>query len=188
MQGQLDSDLTELGRAQAEINARMLARADIEALFCSPLGRARTSAEIINQYLALPIRSDPRIKEWNCGDWSGRAFEEVATRWAVEWAAYEADRYYYRGPHCENYPDMIGRVSPFLTELLAHPARNVAVVSHGLIGRIMVGTLLDFDVTTMLSFHQPNAVVYRVTIEHEKRSLDHFVAGVGPMPGIVPRD
>lgn len=188
MQGQLDSALTERGREQTEINARVLAGTGIEALFCSPLGRARSSAEIINRHLQLSICSEPRIREWNCGDWSGHRFDVVAARWAGQWAAFEADRYHYRGPNCENYPDMIARVAPFLTELLEHPAPRIAVVSHGLIGRIMVGTLLDFDPPTMMAFHQPNEVVYRVTVERGQSSVAHFIAGVGPLPGIVPRD
>jgi probable phosphoglycerate mutase len=187
MQGQLESDLTARGRQQTEVNARVLAGLGIEALYCSPLGRAKQSAAIINRRFNLPIRCDERIKEWDCGDWSGELYTDVQTRWADEWAAYLADRFHYRGPKCENYPDMIARVRPFLDELLRGSAQSIAVVSHGMIGRVMVSTLLGYDPPATLGFHQPNDVLYRVILRDETAAVDYYAAGAGPFPGVLPR-
>jgi broad specificity phosphatase PhoE len=188
MQGQLDSALDELGVRQTEINGRLLAGFGIESLYSSPLDRARRSAQIISRRLNLPIRYDDRIKEWDCGDWSGYLYQEVQMRWAEEWAALQADRFHYRGPNCENYPDMIERAAPFLQELLTHPARNIAVVSHGVIGRVMIATLLGLDENATLDFRQPNDVLYRVTLADGCASVDHYAAGEGPFGGLVPRE
>jgi probable phosphoglycerate mutase len=187
MQGQLESDLTTRGREQTEVNARVLADLGIEALYSSPLARARQSAAIINRHFDLAIRYDVRIKEWDCGDWSGELHEDVQTKWANQWAAYQADRFHYRGPNCENYPDMIARVRPFLDELMSDAAQSIAVVSHGMIGRVMVSTLLGYDEQGTLGFHQPNDVLYRVTLGNPIATVDHFAAGAGPFPGVVPR-
>ena len=35
-------------------------------------------------------------------------------KWAEEFNAWQEDQFHYRGPNCENYPDMIERVAPFL--------------------------------------------------------------------------
>lgn len=187
MQGQLESDLTARGREQTEVNARVLAALGIEALYSSPLARARQSAAIINRHFDLAIRYDDRIKEWHCGDWSGERYEDVQAKWAEQWAAYQADRFHYRGPNCENYPDMITRVRPFLDELLCEAAQRIVVVSHGMIGRVMVSTLLGYDEPATLGFHQPNDVLYRVTLGNPKGTVDHFAAGAGPFPGVMPR-
>jgi broad specificity phosphatase PhoE len=187
MQGQLESDLTARGREQTEVNARVLAALGIEALYSSPLARARQSAAIINRHFDLAIRYDDRIKEWHCGDWSGERYEDVQAKWAEQWAAYQADRFHYRGPNCENYPDMITRVRPFLDELLCEAAQRIAVVSHGMIGRVMVSTLLGYDEPATLGFHQPNDVLYRVRLANQLATVDHFAAGGGPFPGVMPR-
>jgi broad specificity phosphatase PhoE len=184
MQGQWNSDLNDLGRTQADVNGRLLAGLDIHTLFASPLDRTRQTAEIVNRHLDVPVAFDERIKEWDCGDWSGHLYAEVKAKWADEWAALEADRFHYRGPNCENYPDMIHRSTPFLDELRAHPAENIAIVSHGMIGRVMVATLLGFDEAQTLSFHQGNDVVFRVTLRDELVVVDHYVAGEGPFGGI----
>jgi broad specificity phosphatase PhoE len=187
MQGQQDSALSELGREQSEVNGRLLARLGIESLYSSTLERARCSAEIINRFLRLPIVYDDRLKEWDCVDWSGHLYSEVARRWPAEWAAFEADRFHYRGPNCENYPDMSERCSPFLEALLAEAVTNVAVVSHGVVGRVMIAMLLGLDESTTLAFRQPNDVVYRVRLSAGAASGDHYVGGSGPYEGLVLR-
>jgi broad specificity phosphatase PhoE len=82
---------------------------------------------------------------------------------------------------------MIARVRPFLDELLGIPARNIAVVSHGMIGRVMVSTLLGYDEQETLGFHQPNDVMYRVTLGGDAAAVDHYSAGAGPFPGVLLR-
>jgi len=187
MQGQLESDLSELGRRQSDVNGRLLATRGVEALYASPLSRARQSAEIIASHVNLPILCDDRLKEWNCGDWSGHYYDDVKSRWREQWAALQAEPYHYRGPNCENYPDMIARVAPFLEALRGHPARTLAVVSHGIIGRVMISTLLALDERGTLGFRQPNDVVYRVTFAAQRASVDHFIGGEGPFEGVVAR-
>lgn len=188
MQGQWNSDLNELGRSQADVNGRLLAGLDIDVIFASPLDRTRQTAEIVNSHLDVSVTYDDRIMEWDCGDWSGHMYADIKTRWADEWAALEADRFHYRGPNCENYPDMIRRSTPFLEEVREHPAANIAIVSHGMIGRVMVSTLLGFDEARTLSFHQDNDVVFRVTLRDDQVVVDHYVGGEGPFGGIHAAD
>ena len=190
MQGQKNSDLNDVGRAQADVHGRFLSDLGIDAIYASPLERARQTVEIVRRHVDLEPQFDARIMEWDCGEWSGHLRADVARHWPDEWAALGADPYHYRGPGCENYPDMIARARPFLIELLESAASNIAVISHGMIGRVMVGNLMRFDETQMISFRQPNDVIYRVRLaglSGESTLLDRFVAGEGPFEGVVPR-
>lgn len=192
MQGQMNSSLTTLGRAQSETNARLLANFNVQALIASPLDRARETAEIIRQHIDIEANYDRRIMEWDCGDWSGHLHEDVKRRWPHEWAAFEADRFNYRGPNCENYPDMRERAAPFVEELTSLPVRNIAVVSHGLIGRVMIGLLMGFSETEILSFSQPNDVIYRVReLKYGRakfdRKLHYYQSADGPFEGVIER-
>ena len=187
MQGQWNSDLNELGREQADRNGRFLASLDIEHIVASPLDRTRQTAEIINQHLNLDITYDERIMEWHCGDWSGEMWDEVADKWPEEFAAWQADQFNYRGPNCENYPDMIDRARPFLEELLSLESSRIAIVSHGMIGRVMVGTLLEMSPDEMVSFSQPNDVVFHLTMTENNYATQHYIGGDGPHPGLPPR-
>ena len=187
MQGQWNSDLNELGREQADLNGRFLASLDSEYLVASPLDRTRQTAEIINQYLDLKIAFDDRIMEWDCGDWSGEMWDEVAERWPAEFSAWQADQFHYRGPNCENYPDMIDRAQPFLEELHNLEHKRVAVISHGMIGRVMVGALLDMNVDEMFAFGQSNDTVFHLSQTEDSYTTQHYIGGDGPHPGLPPR-
>lgn len=188
MQGQWNSDLNDLGRTQADINGKFLASIGIQHLVASPLDRTRQTAEIINEHLDLPVNYDPRIMEWDCGDWSGEMWDEVGKKWPESFAAWQADPYGYRGPNCENYPDMIKRARPFLDEILQLDCENIAIVSHGMIGRVMVSTLLEHSPEEMFNYGQTNDTIFHLAqSDSAAYAVQHFVSGDGPHAGLPPR-
>lgn len=186
MQGQWNSDLNDLGRQQADINGRFLAGLNIEHIVASPLDRTRQTAEIINKHLDVSLEFDDRIKEWDCGDWSGEMWDEVAEKWPIEFSEWQANRFHYRGPNCENYPDMIERAHPFLEEIINIEHKKVAIVSHGIIGRIMVSVLLGHTEEEMFQFSQSNDTIFHLVQVGEGFHTQHFVSGDGPYPGLPP--
>ena len=62
--------LTELGRRQAEALAPRMALNGVNEIYCSPLRRARQTAQPTADLLGLPVR----IEEWMSEDW---AFHEM---------------------------------------------------------------------------------------------------------------
>ena len=187
MQGQMNSDLSELGKSQAHAHGKFLSTLDIEYLVASPLDRTCQTAAIINQYLNLNIKYDDRIKEWDCGDWSGEIWNELREKWPEEFRAWQADPYYYHGPNGENYPDMIERTEPFLSELKQLPLQRIAIVSHGVIGRVMVGYLLGFSAEQAISFSQANETIIQLSEHSYGYTSCHFNRGEGPLRGLPPR-
>lgn len=188
MQGQWNSDLNERGRGHADINGQLLSKLSIDALYVSPLDRTRQTAEIINQYLKLDPVFDDRIMEWDCGDWSGEMYADIRVKWAEEWQALEADRYNFRAPNGENYPDMLERSKPFVEELLASDHTNIAIVSHGMIGKVMAAYLMNYNAPETLDIHQQNDTVFRVELDGDKRDIAHFLSGKGPFEGLPVND
>ncbi len=185
MQGQWNSDLNDLGRSQAATNGQLMSSLGIEALYASPLDRTRQTAAIINRSLDLPVTFDDRLMEWNCGDWSGHLYAEVAERWPAEWAALQADRFHFRGPNCENYPDMIDRAAPLLKSIVSQPETRIAIVSHGMIGKAMIGHLMGMDPEAILAIHQANDVVMALSQHDDGWHATHFKGGKGPFDGLV---
>lgn len=187
MQGQWNSNLNELGRQQAKTNADFLAGCSIEYMVASPLDRTRQTADLIDDRLKLGYQVDDRLKEWDCGDWSGEMWDTISDKWPAEFSAWQSDQFYYRGPGAENYPDMIARAQPFLSELMTTEFTKIAIVSHGMIGRVMIGTLLSMSPEEMLSFSQSNDTVIRVTVDDECYVPEYFMGGAGPHAGLPPR-
>ena len=184
MQGQWNSNLSDKGREHADVNGQLLSRLGIEALYVSPLDRTRQTAEIINAYLNLAPVFDPRIMEWHCGDWSGEMYADIPVKWPEEWAGLETNRFHYRPPNGENYPDMFERSIPFVDELLATEHSNIAVVSHGMIGKVMFSYLMGYAPDQTLAIQQHNDMVFRVTVVGNQREISYFSEGRGPCPGL----
>ena len=188
MQGQWNSNLNESGKGHADTNGKLLKGLNIDAMYVSPLDRTRQTAEIINQHVNLEPIFDDRIMEWDTGDWSGEMYAEIPNKWPDEWRQLEADRYHFRPPNGENYPDMLARSKPFVHELLESEHSNIAIVSHGLIGKVMFSYLMGYAPPQILGIHQHNDMVFRVSVEGDKRTIDHYMAGKGPYPDLPAHD
>jgi broad specificity phosphatase PhoE len=76
-QGHLPVPLDDVGRQQARELARVAAQREWAALLCSPLARARETAEIVGAAIGHHPIADARFAETDCGDWTDRTFDEV---------------------------------------------------------------------------------------------------------------
>ena len=72
--GITDIPLTDKGREQARITAAKILEMGIKAdeIWCSPLKRARETAEIIAGITGFPLRVEPRLIEQNFGSYEGK--------------------------------------------------------------------------------------------------------------------
>lgn len=76
-QGHLPVPLDDTGREQARALARVAAEREWAALVCSPLARARETAEIVGAAIGHHPIADARLAETDCGDWTDRTFDAV---------------------------------------------------------------------------------------------------------------
>ena len=76
-QGHLPVPLNEHGREQAHELARLAATRDWATLICSPLARARETAEIVGAAIGHHPIDDARFAETDCGDWTDLTFDAV---------------------------------------------------------------------------------------------------------------
>ena len=63
IQGHTDIPLNEQGKKQAEEQAKKLIDLNIRQIISSDLLRTKQTAEIINQYIHVPISFDTRLRE-----------------------------------------------------------------------------------------------------------------------------
>lgn len=73
--GMTDVPLNDAGRRQAEAAAKALAGLGIDAIFASPLRRARDTAEYVAQRLGLPVSIIDEIAERHWGEFEGQPKE-----------------------------------------------------------------------------------------------------------------
>lgn len=158
IQGQLESDLSELGRSQAASNGRRLReiRPDIETLpfVASPLRRCRNTMEIVRSQLGLDhedYATDDRLKEIHFGFLQDTLWPDFTTNHPAEAAARAADPFNWRPDGGESYADLAARASRWLAEI----DQDTVVVSHGGISRALRGLLYDFTPTEITELKVP---------------------------------
>ena len=117
------------GRAQAQALAARLADVPINAIYSSPLERARqTAAPLAQQHQLEPIISDDFL-EIDFGHWTNRTFQELAGEPAFQ--RFNSFRSHTRIPGGELMLEAQARIVAGLGRLCArHPGATVAVVSH----------------------------------------------------------
>jgi len=77
IQGQNDSELTTMGRQQANAWGRRLKEQPFDRILSSDLGRAVATAQEINYSLQIPMDTTPAIRELDWGDWTGKRIQEI---------------------------------------------------------------------------------------------------------------
>jgi probable phosphoglycerate mutase len=161
-QGQLDSPLTRGGVGQAHRHAAMLRPHAVDGIFTSPLGRARTTADIIGGHLKLPVMVIDELAEVHHGRFAGLTGEEINARYPDDWRQRSTDKFRWTFPDGESYADADVRAGHALTQICRCHARRPLVVSHEMIGRMLHRHLLGLDPYEALARVQPNDVIFRI--------------------------
>jgi len=153
MQGQIDTDLTDLGRAQALAAAEVLAKRQPLLIVSSDLRRAFDTAATLGHCCEVPVRKDPRLRETHLGDWQGLTHEQVdAAAPGARFAWRDDATWAPRGG--ESRVDVADRSVPLVDELVAGEPewgfddsdRPVVLVAHGGLIAALTAVLLDLPV------------------------------------------
>jgi broad specificity phosphatase PhoE len=148
IQGWDDQPLTDVGRAQAVALARHLAdRYNVCSLYCSPLLRARETAEIIAGQLGLTVQCDDRLKEHDCGAITGMCFEEVAAHFPEVARGWREDARRTPIPGEEGIVVFQQRVLSAMEEIAGSHGETdtLAIIAHGGTLSAYVAGLLGLD-------------------------------------------
>jgi glucosyl-3-phosphoglycerate phosphatase len=153
MQGQLDTDLSDLGRNQAVAAAEVLAKRQPLLIVSSDLRRALDTAVALGERSGLPVEVDTRLRETHLGDWQNLNHVEVDAKWPGARLAWRNDATW--APHGgESRVDVAERGLPLVRELIVdqtewgtdEPERPVVLVAHGGLIAALTAALLKLPV------------------------------------------
>lgn len=148
MQGHLDTDLTDLGRRQADLAARELATLRPHRIVTSDLRRAHDTARALGTHAEVPVETDPRLRETHLGDWQGLSHTDIDASSPGIREAWRSDSE-FRPPGGESRLDVAARARPLVEELLsdaAWTADPVVLVAHGGTIAALTASLLGLPV------------------------------------------
>jgi probable phosphoglycerate mutase len=149
IQGQLDTELTPTGVAQAVAAAARLAELRPDVIVSSDLRRALDTAAPLAAATGLTVRTDSRLRERYFGAWQGLTNAEAQERHPQEYARWRAGQP-VDGCDVEEVDDLGKRASTALREAAElAPGGTVVVVSHGGTAKYGTVALLGWPTTVL---------------------------------------
>jgi broad specificity phosphatase PhoE len=131
--GRTDTPMRAEGAEQIARLVPLLASGPPDAIYSSPLRRARQSAAIIASHFDLESRPAAALREIDFGDWEGRTLAELRAAHPHELERWLANPAAFAPPNAESVASLCGRVSDFLSELLRQNEtwETCRLVTHG---------------------------------------------------------
>lgn len=147
--GTLDIPCSEQGLEEARIAVKNINYPEYDKYYCSPLLRAKQTADILFPYKNMLY--DSRLRERGLGIWEGidkhsveRNFPEAFINGSLKFQC--------KPQEGEPYTDSIRRALSFLEEIVQYPdGYRIVALSHNGILRIIIGLLTQTDLE--LVFH-----------------------------------
>ena len=122
--------LSDAGRAQAlAVAERLGAVRSIDAIYASPLERARETAAPLSKALKMAVRIERGLVECEFGEWTGRNLKDLYK--LPEWSAVQRYPSGFRFPGGESFAEMQTRITGAISKLQErHRGGTVAMFSH----------------------------------------------------------
>jgi probable phosphoglycerate mutase len=144
--GATDVLLSQEGEQQASCLARRLASLELAAVYASPLRRTMRTAGILAAPHQLTVAAEDGLREISHGRWEQRTRAEVEAAFPEEYKDWEDDPFTFAPLGGESGLGVLARALPTLRSIVSrHLGKTVLVVSHKATIRLLLGSILGFD-------------------------------------------
>lgn len=172
--GQTDRPLSALGKQQATLLKAIFSQVPLDNIYCSDLGRARLTADIIaSPHPIVPIARG-ELRELNMGAWEGRTFSEIRAKYPKEFKERGEDIANYRPPRGENFADCSKRVIPVFESLTKSEESTILIVGHAGVNRVILCRVLGIPLDNLFRLEQSYGCVNLICKEGSEYRLKYL--------------
>jgi len=152
--GTMDVNLDEVGVKQAELLGKYLSNWELEAIYCSPLRRALDTANIIARYQKVCIYIAEGLIDFDYGKWQSLPEQEAKRLYPALHNQWHNNPHKVRMPGGESLKDVRRRAIEVINEALSRHKGNVVLVSHRVVNKVLICSLLGLDNSHFWNIHQ----------------------------------
>lgn len=158
LQGRTDIPLNEEGRKMAERAGREYGDIPLDVCYCSPLSRARETAEILLQERHIPIIIDERLQEMGFGIYEGTENSFQIPDCPINTLFREPEKYrpVEKG---ESLEELYARTGAFIREIIEpglEREENILIVGHGAMNLSIIGQIWEIPIEKFWSVEIEN--------------------------------
>jgi len=137
--GRADVPLSARGREQARLLGEALKGSEVQAVYSSPLSRARQTARPLAEALGIEVQTDERLVDMSFGRWESRPRAEVEKEDPALYRAWLTEPQEFRAPDGESLADVIARAWPAMGQITArHRGGRAAIVTHRVVCKVLL--------------------------------------------------
>jgi probable phosphoglycerate mutase len=165
------------GQHQAHAAGRVLAGVPLDRAIASGLARTVETARLVLQGHNIPLEHEPRLREIETGrmsEWAGATPADVerAILGALPQDLHAGSRFLAG----ETFGSCRERVLGCWAEIVAQPDwRNLLIVAHGMVNRLLLSNLLGADFTAVGVFEQDAGCLNLIEVDPTGRCLVRLV-------------
>jgi broad specificity phosphatase PhoE len=160
LQGSIDIEMNNDGIEEVKQLANTINLNDMDLCLCSPLVRARKTAEILVNN-KIPIIYDDLLKERNFGDYEGQKtdYDLMVKQWN-----YKLND---SSHNIESVHDCLKRANILLNKIKKnYPNKSILLVTHGSFMKALHYNIIGYNKNTdFLSFNPENATLYEYILK-----------------------
>ena len=172
--GHVNVDISAEGEKQLEYLAKRFKDIHFDAIYTSPLLRARKTAAAVNKYHGLEIVPDEGIIELCCGVLDGMLWTKIKSDYPEQYRIWREEAYNFDPPEGESFRHLYDRIWDSAMRLgRAHDGQTVVLSTHGGAMRCLLCRLEGKPVEELGSIGIiENTGFIRVIYDNGKLSLD----------------
>jgi probable phosphoglycerate mutase len=176
IQGQLDIDLNEHGRWQAQRVAQTLADEPIHAIYASDLLRAKATAQAIaSKALVAPtggVQLTQGLRERGFGVFEGLTYAQIANDWPEASRQWRQREPHFAPPGGETLTQLRARVKQTVHTLASkHLGQQIVLVAHGGIMDALYRLATGQDISAPRTWELGNTAINRLLWTPESLTL-----------------
>ena len=145
----VNGGLSPTGQRQAEAVARFLADQPLHSIHCSPLLRARETAERTANRHRLSLQQLSGIEEIHVGRWEGLSWPQVMEQFPDEYASFISDP----------------SINPYAG------GESLAIFAHKMVNSVYLAKLLEMPLSAARRIHQANGGINIVRFRGDETRL-----------------
>lgn len=143
--GRADVNLNDVGIKQADLLGKHLCHWKLEAIYSSPVKRALDTANIVAHYMEVAVCIAEGLTDFDFGEWQSLSEKEVKRLYPALLDEWHSNPDKVRMPSGENLDDVTKRTAEVVDEVLSRHHGNVLLVSHRVVLKVLICSLLGLD-------------------------------------------
>ncbi|MBI4858215.1 MAG: alpha-ribazole phosphatase [Acetobacterium woodii] len=167
--GQIDLPLSEQGKIQAAKRREFFAGINLDKAYTSPLKRCVATLNHVLENRAVPRETIADLQEISMGDWEGRSFAEIKSKFPVAYEKRGQEIASFAPPNGESFLDLQQRVMPAFKEIAEKEEEHqIIILAHAGVIRVILTSILGLTLNHIFNWPILYTGIYQLCFDQNQ--------------------